>query len=154
MKTKTIYHLDHDCNIIRIEVIKKKEKSSYCSLTQEEIETFFKESRSGVTLQDEIQKQHQYSFQKTPIQKELSIDQLRDKLFPNCDNSNKIQELMLLIHRQTKEVREAVRSFEQTDKDNRRQYERNLRRVARRVSYQAQELVDILERHLLKNQKK
>lgn len=26
MKTKTIYHLDHDCNILRIEVITKENK--------------------------------------------------------------------------------------------------------------------------------
>lgn len=26
MKTKTIYHLDHECNIVRIEVITKKKK--------------------------------------------------------------------------------------------------------------------------------
>lgn len=26
MKTKTIYHLDHDCNVVRVEVIEKKKK--------------------------------------------------------------------------------------------------------------------------------
>ena len=150
MKTKTIYHLDHDCNIIRIEVIMKKEKSSYRSLTQEQIETIIKESRSVVTLQDETQKQHQHLFQKTLPKKELSIDQLRDRLFPNCDNSNKSQELMLLIHRQSKWVQDAVRCFEQIDRENNRQWQRNSRKVARRVSYQAQELVLLLDRVLPK----
>lgn len=27
MKTKTIYHLDQDCNVVRIEVVEKRKKS-------------------------------------------------------------------------------------------------------------------------------
>lgn len=152
MKTKTIYHLDRDCNIVSIEVInkKKKKKCAYQDLEKAQLESIFKSSRAGFIPQDEIEKQRQLPFQKTPIQKELSIDQLRDKLFPNFDNSNKSQELVEFLLKSTTELRLAVKNLEETDKKYRHQLKNDLRRAGRNVASEATTLIWILDRVLPK----